>query len=112
MADSASFQTVEPGSPTKSSDVLEMHFTVAEIADKWKLSHVKVQHIFQDEPGVLKLGHPSRLVGRNLQRRYYTLRIPESVFLRVQNRLMHKRDSESVGLPIARRGGGRLRPSS
>lgn len=97
---------VESSFPTDQPGVLEVHFTVAEIADKWKLSHVKVQHIFQDEPGVLKLGHPSRLVGKNLQRRYFTLRIPESVFLRVQNALMHKRDSKSVGLPIARRGRG------
>jgi hypothetical protein len=78
---------------------------------KWKFSEVKVQQIFQDEPGMLKLCHPSRLVGRKLQRGYFTLRIPESVFLRVQNRLMQKRDSESIGLPIARRGRRRLRDS-
>lgn len=102
---------VESSFPTDQPGTIEAHFTVAEIADKWKLSEVKVQQIFQDEPGVLKLGHPSRLVGRKLQRRYFTLRIPESVFLRVQKGLMHKRDSESVGLPIARRGRGRMRAS-
>ena len=88
---------------TTSNNVIEEHFTVGEIAEKWKLSTDMVQRIFQDEPGVLKLGHPSRLVGRSLQRRYFTLRIPESVFLRVQNRLMHKRDVESVALPARRR---------
>jgi hypothetical protein len=89
---------------TNSDNVLEVHFTLAEIAEKWKLSHDTVQRVFKDEPGVLKLGHPSRLKGSKYQRRYFTLRIPESVFLRVQNRLMHQRGAESVALPVAGRG--------
>jgi hypothetical protein len=42
--------------------------------------------MFQDEPGVLKIGEPSRRLGRKLKRRYYTLRVPQSVEERVMRR--------------------------
>jgi hypothetical protein len=87
---------------------------LAEIAEKWKVSHDTVQRIFKDEPGVLKIGHPTLLKGRKYKGRRFTMRIPESVFLRVQNRLMHKRDAESIALPSTgrgRRGAGGLHAS-
>ena len=65
----------------------EQHYAPAEIAQKWGLSDTKVRRLFQDEPDVLRIGEPSRRLGRKLKRRYYTLRIPESVAERVYKRM-------------------------
>lgn len=54
----------------------EPHYTVAEIADQWKLSRDTVRKIFAKEAGVLVVGEG-----------YQTLRIPESVKARVHRRL-------------------------
>lgn len=62
----------------------ELHYTVAEIAEKWKLSEDAVRRLFEKEPGILVLGSVGRTSGR---RRYTTLRIPESVAVRVHQRL-------------------------
>ena len=56
------------------------HFTVAELAEIWKLDETTIRRIFQDEPGVLKIGKSNRRDGK---RDYITLRIPEAVALRV-----------------------------
>jgi hypothetical protein len=71
------------GSSTTAGFV-ELHYTVAEIAEKWKLSEDAVRRLFEKEPGVLVLGRDGRTNGR---RRYATLRIPESVAVRVHRRL-------------------------
>lgn len=63
---------------------LERHYHVPEVARMWGLSENKVRHIFRNEPGVLQ----SKL--RTLtprKRQHIALRIPESVVLRVHNRL-------------------------
>jgi len=65
----------------------ERHFTPKEIAKLWGLSETKIRRLFEFEPGVLRLGEPSRRVGRKLKRSYYTMRIPETVALRVHRRL-------------------------
>jgi hypothetical protein len=65
---------------------MERFFTVAEIAETWKLSTDKVRRIFQDEPGVLTLENQ----GVVYKRRYRTLRIPESVLERVTQRLSNR----------------------
>lgn len=65
-------------------DFAELHYTVAEIAERWKLSEDVVRRLFEKEPGVLVLGRDGRTAGR---RRYSTLRIPESVAARVHRRL-------------------------
>jgi len=62
----------------------ELHYTVADIAEKWKLSEDAVRRLFEKEPGVLVLGKGGAASGR---RRYTTLRIPESVVARVHRRL-------------------------
>jgi transposase-like protein len=58
--------------------VIERHYTVAELARLWQLDQSTVRRVFQDEPGVLKLGR-----GTRGKRAYVTLRIPESVAERV-----------------------------
>jgi hypothetical protein len=58
---------------------LEKHFTVKELADLWGYSETLIRSWFVDEPGVLKHG-----VGHRRGRRgYVSLRVPESVALRV-----------------------------
>lgn len=52
----------------------EKHYSVHEIAQMWGLSAEKVRRMFQDVPGVLKLG-----VSGHKKRPYVTLRIPASV---------------------------------
>jgi hypothetical protein len=74
----------------------EQCLTVGDIAERWKLSKDSIRRIFAQEDGVIKIGQPTRLVGRKYQRHYSTLRIPLSVFLRVQDRLMYKRSPEVV----------------
>jgi hypothetical protein len=79
---------------------LERHYTIPEIAEQWNLSGDVVRRIFLEEPGVLKFGQASRLSGRGkYKRRYSYLRIPESVLLRVQQRLMEKRPPAGSSLP-------------
>lgn len=56
---------------------LERHYTIAEVAAMWKLSRTYVRSLFQDRPGVMRLGSS----GRRAKRDYVTLRIPESVML-------------------------------
>lgn len=65
----------------------EPHYKIRQLAKLWAYSDTRVRRIFQDEPGVLKVGEPSRRLGRKLKRSYYTLSIPESVAIRVHNRL-------------------------
>jgi AraC-like DNA-binding protein len=67
--------------------LIEEYLTVADIAQKLKLSEDSVRRLFADEEGVLRIGNGTRLVGRKYRRHYFTLRIPMSVFLRVQDRL-------------------------
>ena len=68
----------------------EQHYTPRELARLWKLSETKIRRLFEREPGVLRIGEPSRRVGRKLKRSYYTMRIPESVALRAHRRLTAK----------------------
>ena len=58
----------------------ERHFTASELAEIWKLDETTIRRMFQDEPGVLKIGKSNRRDGK---RDYVTLRIPEAVALRV-----------------------------
>jgi len=62
------------------ADVPERHFSAQEVALLWSLDVSTVRRLFQDEPGVLKIGKSGR---RDGERDYVTLRIPESVVRRV-----------------------------
>jgi hypothetical protein len=63
--------------------IRERCWTPKEIADQWHVSVDTVIRLFEHEPGVLVLENP-----RSKQaRRYRTIRIPNSVLVRVQNRL-------------------------
>ena len=57
----------------------ERHYTPQQLAAALGLSDTKVRRMFAEENGVLRVGEPSRRVGRKLTRRMYTMRIPETV---------------------------------
>jgi hypothetical protein len=59
---------------------VSVHYTAGELAQAWKLDETTVRRIFQDEPGVLKIG---KLARRDGKRDYVTLRIPAYVADRV-----------------------------
>jgi hypothetical protein len=61
------------------SPAIERHYTVAEVAILWNLSRDTIRRLFQNEPGVAILTTATR----RGKRRYKTLRIPETVLLRV-----------------------------
>jgi hypothetical protein len=61
---------------------LERHYSVSEVAEIWALSEKTVRRMFEDEDGVLHWG----TVETRYKRGYRTLRIPESVLLRVHRK--------------------------
>lgn len=62
------------------SSPFERHFTPRDLAEIWKLDETTIRRIFQDEPGVMKVGKANRRDGK---RDYVTLRIPESIAERI-----------------------------
>jgi hypothetical protein len=62
---------------------LERHYTPAEIGTLWGFDQTTIRRMFIDEPGVLKEGKRARRDGK---RQYVSLRIPESVAVRVHQR--------------------------
>jgi hypothetical protein len=69
--------------PTLGNPALERRYSVREVAQFWGLSGNTIRRIFEKEPGVIEWGLPERRFTRG----YKTLRIPESVMLRVHRRL-------------------------
>jgi hypothetical protein len=62
----------------------ERHYSPAELADAWGLSADMIRVLFEREPGVLIIGDEK---GTRRKRRYRTIKIPQSVAVRVKNRL-------------------------
>jgi hypothetical protein len=80
--------------------------TIREIAKQWSVSYDTVRRQFLNEPGVLHFGEGSRLIRGRKQKKYKrgyeVLRIPHTVFLRVQARLMrHGPEPAFVPAPAA-----------
>jgi hypothetical protein len=65
------------------SVALERHYSVPEVATLWALSERTIRRMFENEPGVLCWGSSER----RFKRGYKTLRIPETVLLRVHRQL-------------------------
>ena len=68
----------------EASALIEPHYSAAELAAWWNLSSDTIRRLFENEPGVLVIGDETC---KSRKRRYVTLRIPESVALRVHRRL-------------------------
>jgi hypothetical protein len=72
------------------------HYKISQIARLWNVSDDTVRRIFNDEPGVLRIGARRRLAhARAGSRKKYqpgciVMRIPEPVFRRVEKSLMHR----------------------
>lgn len=62
---------------------MEKHYSLEQIGELWALSTRTVRKMFENEPGIIVFGN----MGSLKKRRYLTLRIPESVLLRVHRRL-------------------------
>ena len=62
---------------------LERHYRPDELAEAWGLSVKVIREIFSSEPGVLKIDRPET----RKKRGYCTMRIPESVAVRLHKRL-------------------------
>jgi hypothetical protein len=62
---------------------IEEHYTPQEVSVLLKLSADTIRRIFQDEPGVFRIGESFRRGKRG----YVTLRIPRSVLMRVHERM-------------------------
>ncbi len=61
----------------------EKHYSVIEISKLWALSQKTVRRIFEREPGVIHWGSEETCHKRG----YRTLRVPETVLLRVHRKL-------------------------
>jgi AraC-like DNA-binding protein len=61
---------------------LERHYSVSEIAELWAMSEKSVRRLFANEAGVLSWGHEESRTKRG----YISMRIPESVVIRVHQR--------------------------
>jgi hypothetical protein len=68
----------------------ERHYTPSGLAELWGLSPQTIRELFIGEPGVILIGEPSRRDGRTLKRGYFTMRIPESVAVRVHTKLSER----------------------
>jgi AraC-like DNA-binding protein len=68
---------------TISDKAVERHYSVEEIGTLWGLSPRTVRRMFENEPGIIVFGN----TGTIRKRRYITIRIPESVLVRMHRRL-------------------------
>jgi hypothetical protein len=77
-------------SPEDPKTIVELKFTVEELAAQHKVHRSTIQKLFVDEPGVIRFGHG----GSRKKRQYFTLRIPVSVAVRVFNRMTVSRGDQ------------------
>ena len=68
---------------------IEKHYSVKDVAAMWSLSDEAIRRLFRGEPGVIKLAAVEARP-KVRKRDYVTLRIPESVVLRVHEKLRHR----------------------
>jgi hypothetical protein len=61
----------------------EKHYSVQDICELWGWSENTIRRIFQNEPGVIKIGSPET----RYKRKRWQLSIPESVVVRVHAKL-------------------------
>ena len=65
-----------------SDTALEPHYSIADLAKRWRLGRETVRLLVKNEPGVLKI----KLGQRKALTRYS---VPESVARRIHTRLLH-----------------------
>jgi hypothetical protein len=60
----------------------ERHYSAGEIGKLWNLSGETIRTMFENEPGVLRIGEGDS----RKKRAYFTMRVPESVMRRVHQK--------------------------
>lgn len=73
----------KPVQSETTTEAFERHFSVLELAEMWSLSERTIRRMFEGEEGVVNWAHAES----RRKRHYQTLRIPESVMLRVYQRI-------------------------
>jgi hypothetical protein len=73
-------------SANKKNTLLEQHYSPAQVARMWGWSDDFVRNQFKNEPGVLVSKRPETMHKRS----FSSMRIPESVLVRVGTRLQNK----------------------
>jgi hypothetical protein len=68
-------ETTDATSAPTAGDAFGTVYTVSELAQNWQLCENTIRKLFQDRPGVFKLGD----VNPRRKRSYVTLRIPRAV---------------------------------
>jgi hypothetical protein len=79
--DSRAYQYIGPTYTNSFAE--EKHWTPIEVAKQWGVSSDLIRSLFRNEPGVLKFDRPASRAKRS----YATLRIPDSVLVRVHTRM-------------------------
>lgn len=74
----------EPVATSAPGGAFERHYLPREIAELWGFDESTVRRLFQDEPGVLRIGKQENTNGR---RGYVSIRIPASVAERMYREL-------------------------
>jgi hypothetical protein len=74
--------------PDSDTAIFERHYTLGELGKQWHMSIRTLRDWFIREPGVIKFGSESLRKGK--QRAYVSMRVPESVALRVYLRMTGK----------------------
>jgi hypothetical protein len=62
----------------------EQHFTLTQLSKRWGFARGTLARWFADEPGILRMG--SSRLRRGRRSAYVSMRIPESVAMRVYRR--------------------------
>lgn len=62
---------------------VEKHYNVQQVAKMWGYSEDTIRRLFRDEKGVLKIGSPET----RFKRKRWQLSIPESVLIRVHQKM-------------------------
>lgn len=68
---------------------MEKHLRVQELATLWGVSRRTIKRLFENEPGVVRLGKGAEVHKRS----YFVLLIPSSVAMRVYERYRNTRRS-------------------
>jgi transcriptional regulator GlxA family with amidase domain len=77
------FVTIKKPVQPVTSEAFEKNYSILEIAEMWSLSERTIRRMFSEEDGIVNWKHPES----RRKRGYQTLRIPESVMLRVYQRI-------------------------
>ena len=74
------------GTPDEAPTPAELHYAPSEVAELWQYNVDTIRRLFEDEPGVLVLQSPMKKGTRS----YKTIRIPESVLVRVYHQRLKR----------------------